>query len=103
MPPNIARLRAIVAAASTGRTVAVAYLSGTTTGTRGGITERDEFQIQGYKEHYQFSVWIDASSLDPMPSRTKTVQIDGEDRTVLGVMPDSLGAKVRLDIGGRYA
>ena len=93
-----------MAKAQKGRTVVVAFGEGNeTTGTQGGITERDEFQIQGYRDHYQYSVWIEAGSLDPMPTRTRTVLIDDDERTVLGVLPDSIGAFVRLDIGGRYA
>lgn len=102
MPPNPTRIRQVLAAASRGREVTLTYGGEDATGVRGGLTDRDEWQIQGYKQDYQFSVLLAADAFSPQPRKGETVAIGGETRRILGAWPDSIEALVRLDLGGRY-
>jgi hypothetical protein len=91
-----------MSAASDGREVTIVFGLETASGLKGGVTEQNEWQIQGYKEDYQISVWIDADAFENTPESSDSITVDGTVKRVLGVHPDSIGALIRLDLGGRY-
>ena len=101
MPPNAARIQAVMATAGANREVALVYDSGTATGVKGGVSKSAQFEIEGYRDNYNYSVWIDADAFASEPKSTHSLTVDGEQRTILGVFPDSIGGLIRLDIGGR--
>ncbi|MDD5596919.1 MAG: hypothetical protein PHV82_03175 [Victivallaceae bacterium] len=103
MPPSIERIRAIRARAAAGREVTLIYGAETATGLKGGITEDRSWEIQGYLDEYNISVWVDADAFEAELKSRQTISVDGEIRRILGVKPDSVGALIRLDLGARYA
>jgi hypothetical protein len=104
MPPNPARIQAVLAAAAAGREVELSYGDNYDAyGVRGGITAETEWQLQGYREDYRFSIFIAADAFPEIPRKTRRITVDGEERRILGVWPDSIGALIRLDVGGLNA
>jgi hypothetical protein len=73
------------------------------TGLKGGVSEKSDYQIQGYREEYEFSVWIEADDFTSAPKPGRTITVDSVVRRILGVKPDSIEAMIRLDLGARYA
>ena len=102
MPPSVERIRAIRAKAAAGRKVELVYGLEDGTGLKGGITEESSWEIQGYIEDYNFSIWIDADEFETEPKTTDKITVDGEIKRILGTKPDSMGALIRLDLGGKY-
>lgn len=103
MPPKVERILKIFEKAKTGRTVTLAYGSETgKTGLKGGVSASNAFEIQGYKEQYLFSVWVDADAFTAELVPTKSITVGGVVRRILGTKPDGAGALIRLDLGGRY-
>jgi len=88
--------------ASTNRSVSVTYGSSTTTGLKGGIDKDALIEIEGYRELYSFSVWVNAGSISD-PKTGKTIKIANDDLRILGTAPDSIGAMIRIDVGSKYA
>lgn len=102
MPVNIDRVRAIMTRASTGREVTLIYATETKTGLKGGITEQNSWQIQGFIEDYKFSVYVHANAFTSELEAQKTIYVDDKSMRILAVNPDSVGALIRLDLGGLY-
>jgi len=104
MPPQITRIQQIFGKTKTGkREVTLAYGSETgKTGLKGGVSKDNQFEIQGYKEQYLFSVWVDADTFTAELIPTKSITVDGVVRRILGAKPDGAGALIRMDLGGRY-
>lgn len=103
MPPKIDRIREVMTKASAGREVAIVFDNQTRSGLKGGITENNSWQIQGYVEEYKLSIYIHANAFSTTPKAQESISIDGEMMRILAVYPDSLGALIRLDLGGLYA
>ena len=103
MPPSIDRIRAIRAKAAKGREVVLIYGLETGTGLKGGITEATSWEIQGYTEDYNFSIWVDANEFEAELKTANKITVDGEVKRILGTKPDSMGALIRLDLGSKYA
>lgn len=102
MPPNIDRIRSIAEKARAGREVTLGYGSETAVGLKGGIDKESAFEIQGYVEKYAFSVWIDSDAFTAEPVASKSITVNGATHRILGVKPDSIGAEIRMDLGGQY-
>jgi len=104
MPINVTRVQQIAQRARTGREVTIAFGNQTgKKGLKGGVTKLTEWQVQGYAARYEFSVWIAANTFTPPPETDDKITVDTVSRRVLGVHPDSVGALIRLDLGGVYA
>jgi hypothetical protein len=103
MPPKPDIIRRRFESANKNRAVTLVYNGVTASGLRGGISEQAEWQVNTYRSRYMFSVWVDAEAYAPTPITSKTVDVDGTTRRILGVWPDSIGALIRLDLGDQYA
>jgi len=102
MPPNVDRVRRIRRRAAAGREVAISYNDTDATALQGGTSKDAAFQIEGYRERYRFSIWIDSDAFSTTPRETTRMTVAGEERMILGVFPDSIGAMIRIDLGERY-
>lgn len=102
MPPKISRIQQIAENARANRAVTLVYKNVTKTGLKGGITQSNEWEVQGYSEQYDFSVWINADAFATIPETDDRITVDNTTRRILGVRPDSIGALIRLDLGGKY-
>ena len=101
--PKASRIIQKFKKARSGREVTVTFDGLTITGLQGGLREDAVWQTQGYQDEYERSIWIDAAAFDDKPEALQAIIVDGTTRRILGVWPDSLGALIRLDIGGRHA
>ena len=101
--PKASRILKVFAKASSNRQVTVTYEGDTTSGLRGGLTDDTEWQIQGYRSDYSFSVWIDSNELSTRLVTGRRITVDGEAMRILGVRPDTLNVLTRIDIGGTNA
>jgi hypothetical protein len=102
MPPTVDRIRAIRARAASGREVTLVYAAETASGLKGGISEKSSWEIQGFVEDYNFSIWVDAEAFDAELKTAQPITVDNEVRRILNVRPDALGALIRIDVGRRY-
>lgn len=101
--PSVERIRQIMDKAREGRTVDIEYEGEAGKGLQGGLTADTEWQIQGYRRSYSFSVWIHANEFEADIRDGNRIKIDGTEYRILGNQPDSIGAEIRLDIGGVHA
>lgn len=107
MPPTVAQIQAVFDkqvehGKQNNRTVSVTYSGTTKNGIKGGVDNDSEWQIQGYKQNYDTSVWVKTTDFPEFEDK-QSIQINGNDRRILGVHPDGMGALTRLDIGEGYA
>jgi hypothetical protein len=103
VPPNVTRIRQIMAKARQGREAALVYIGQSATGLIGAVDKDLSWQIQGYQDEYSVSVWVDADAFTTEPAATRTISVNGNNRRILAVYTDTLGAFVRLDLGALYA
>ena len=96
--PNIKNILKKFNKAKGGRSVDVDYNGITGTGLKGGLSKENAWQMEGYAERYETSVWLDAERFASVEA-LRQIKIDGVNARILGVRPDSLGALIRIDIG----
>ena len=85
-----------------GRTVSATYSSKTANGFRGVIEADKSFLLEGYRDEYDFSIWVLDGALGTVTPKTQ-ITVAGSTRRVLGVSPDGTDALIRIDIGAKYA